>query len=86
MHLIGEASRLIALEINLESNSHHKQNYIFLYRDESVQRRLLCGCHISAAAAAAMWAETQNPICYELSINWAVLKPLDEKFISVSLY
>lgn len=83
MHLIGEASRLIAVEINLESNSHHKQNYILLYQDESVQRLLLCGCPISAAAA--MWAETQNPICYKLSINFGVLKSLDEKFLSISL-
>ena len=43
MHLIGEASRLIAVEINLESSSHHKQNYILLYQDESQQWCLLCG-------------------------------------------
>lgn len=35
MRLIGEASRLIAVEINLEGNSRRKQNYILLYRDES---------------------------------------------------
>lgn len=35
MRLIGEASRLIAVEINLEGNSCRKQNYILLYRDES---------------------------------------------------
>lgn len=82
MHLIGEASRLIAVEINLESNSHHKQNYILLYQDESEQQCLLYRCPLSAAA---MWAERRNPICYKLSINlgW-VLKCLDEKFISVS--
>lgn len=65
MHFIGEASRLIAVEINLESNSHHKQNYILLYQDESEQRfflllLLLCGCPI-CAAAAAMWVGTKNP-------------------------
>lgn len=82
MHLIGEASRLIAVEINLQSNSHHKQNYILLYRDESEQRCLLCGCPL--CAAATLWAERQNPICYKLSINFGALKCLDEKFISVS--
>lgn len=35
MRLIGEASRLIAVEINLEGNSRRKQNYILLYLDES---------------------------------------------------
>lgn len=83
MNLIGEASRLISVEINLESNSHHKQNYILPYQDESQQRCLLCGCPNSAAAA--MWAETQNSICYKLSINLGVLKSLDEKILSVSL-
>lgn len=34
MHLIGEASRLIAVEINMQSNFLHKQNYILLYQGE----------------------------------------------------
>lgn len=86
MHLKGEASRLIAVEINLESNSHHKQNYILLYQDESEKQCLLCGCPLSAAAATttSLWAERQNSIWCELSNNLGVLKCLDEKFISVS--
>lgn len=82
MRLIGEASRLIAVEINLESNSHHKQNYILLYQDESEQQCLLYRCPLFAATS--LWAERQNPICYKLSINLGVLKCLDETFISVS--
>lgn len=49
MHLIGDASRLIAVEINLENNSNHKQNYILLYQDESEQQYMLCGCPLPAA-------------------------------------
>lgn len=89
MHLIGEASRLIAVEINLESNSHHKQNYILLYLDESEQQCLLCRCPLCAAAAAATTTPQaerlrENPICYKLTISLDVLKCLDEKFISFS--
>ena len=73
------------MENNLESNFHHKQNYILLYQDESEQQCLLCGYPLSAAATT-LWAERlrQNPICYKLAINLDVLKSLDEKFISVS--
>lgn len=56
MHLINEASRLIAVEINLKSNSHYKQNYILLYQDESEQQCLLCGCP-HTTADTTLWAE-----------------------------
>lgn len=56
MHLINEASRLIAVEINLKSNSHYKQNYILLYQDESEQQCLLCGRR-PTTADTTLWAE-----------------------------
>lgn len=75
MSLIGEASRLIAVEINLWSNSRHKQNYIFAL---SVGVR----AEMFVVRISSLWAERQNPICFTLAINLAVLKCLDEKFIS----
>lgn len=64
MRLIGETSRLIAVEINMQSNFVHKQNYILLYRGESERRCLYCGCPLAAAPAAVLtWAETHKPIC-----------------------
>lgn len=38
MHLIGETSRLIAVEINMQSNFPYKQNYILLYQGEGERR------------------------------------------------
>lgn len=75
MHLINEASRLIAVEINLKSNSHYKQNYILLYQDESEQQYLLCGRPPTTADTTLR----QNAIFYKLAINLDVLKCLQEK-------
>jgi len=75
MHLIGEASRLIAVEINLESNYHHKQNLHFCFI--RVSRSSVC-----CAMSLLRWAQEKNPICFKLATNLDVLKCLDEKWVS----
>lgn len=73
------------MEINLQSNSPYKQNYILLYQYESAQCSLLRGCPVSSVAAVAVWAETQNPSCYKPSINLGVFTCLDEKILRGNL-
>lgn len=81
-HPVGVASRLIAMEINLESNSHQKQNYPWLYQDESQRQHLLRGCPL--ADTSVMWPELLTDFIQSvrrLLFNFSAWKCQDEKFI-----
>lgn len=74
MRLIGEASRLIAVEINLEGNSPRKQNYILLYRDESEVFLRARACCISNATAAACGQKPKKEFGNKLPVTLPVFK------------
>lgn len=72
------------MEINLESNSHQKQNYIWLYQDESQRQCLLRG-HPLADTSVMRPEHLTVPIqsVRRLLFNFRARKCQDEKLILV---